>query len=186
MPEGAALFSKHCAECHSYGDEILSDDPSAPDLHGFGTEGWIAGLLDSDQIATSAYFGNTAFVGKERGGTGHKDSKMVEFVTKEFPKSPDVRQKVATALATQGDGWKNVIEDALCLDCHSVGEGDSIALDLSGYASRQWTIDFIKDPAAEHFYGDKNDRMPSFGKEEKLSEEEIETVSDWILQTKFD
>jgi hypothetical protein len=43
-----------------------------------------------------------------------------------------------------------------------------------------WIIDFIINPEHERFYGKKNDRMPCFGRDNKLSFEEIEIVVDWI------
>ena len=41
-------------------------------------------------------------------------------------------------------------------------------------------IDFIRDPAHERFYGDRNDRMPRFGEEEILDEATIGLIVDWL------
>lgn len=69
-----------------------------------------------------------------------------------------------------------------CADCHEFhgeGEGGSGPV-LTGYGSREWLISFISDPAHERFYGERNDRMPSFGKEKILTPQEIGLVTDWI------
>jgi mono/diheme cytochrome c family protein len=72
-------------------------------------------------------------------------------------------------------------DDLACIDCHDIdSEGEGSAPDLTGYGSRKWMVDFIVNPEHERFYGKKNDRMPAFGRDEKLSIEEIEIVVDWI------
>lgn len=38
----------------------------------------------------------------------------------------------------------------------------------------------IHDPTRERYYGDRNDRMPSFGTEGILRREEIGLVVDWL------
>ena len=38
----------------------------------------------------------------------------------------------------------------------------------------------IHDPTQPRYYGDNNDRMPSFGADGELSEEEIGLVVDWL------
>ncbi|MED5453859.1 MAG: hypothetical protein VX961_04960, partial [Verrucomicrobiota bacterium] len=52
--------------------------------------------------------------------------------------------------------------------------------DLTGYGSRQWIIDFVKNPEHEKFYPETNDRMPSFGKKNILTEKDIGLIADWI------
>ncbi|HEY2839672.1 MAG TPA: cytochrome b N-terminal domain-containing protein, partial [Pirellulales bacterium] len=71
---GAILFADKCASCHNYQDQpghgIVTKEPSAPNLYGFASREWIAGLLDPDKIATPQYFGLTE----------HKAGDMVSFV----------------------------------------------------------------------------------------------------------
>ena len=38
----------------------------------------------------------------------------------------------------------------------------------------------VNDPSHDRFYGKKNDRMPSFGRDEKLTTREIEIITDWL------
>jgi len=50
-----------------------------------------------------------------------------------------------------------------CTDCHTFGAQQEIGSPvLDGYMSRQWLIDFLRNPAGERFYGEANDRMPAF------------------------
>ena len=41
-------------------------------------------------------------------------------------------------------------------------------------------MSFVSDPAHERFFGDNNDRMPSFLKEKTLTTREIGMVADWL------
>jgi mono/diheme cytochrome c family protein len=38
----------------------------------------------------------------------------------------------------------------------------------------------LHDPGHDRFYGGKNDRMPAFGKDGKLTQEQIETIANWL------
>ena len=44
----------------------------------------------------------------------------------------------------------------------------------------------IGDPAHDRFYGKKNDRMPSFGKDNKLTDREIGLIGDWLRQDYYE
>jgi ubiquinol-cytochrome c reductase cytochrome b subunit len=69
-----------------------------------------------------------------------------------------------------------------CTDCHKFHEIDNAGdgPDLTDFASKAWLVAFISDPSHPRFFGDKNDRMPSFGKDKTLSEQEIGIVADWL------
>ncbi|MCL2304261.1 MAG: cytochrome b N-terminal domain-containing protein [Planctomycetaceae bacterium] len=80
-------------------------------------------------------------------------------------------------------------DDFGCLvSCHRFYDIDKIGKttdgpDLTGYMSRRWMIDFIKNPADQRFYGTRNDRMPSYhlsDKDSLMSEKEIEMLVDWL------
>jgi ubiquinol-cytochrome c reductase cytochrome b subunit len=75
-----------------------------------------------------------------------------------------------------------VFQDGLaCIDCHDIdSEEEGYAPDLTGYGSDEWTIAFLENPEDERFYGDENDRMPCYGRDGKLTDEEIKILSDWI------
>lgn len=53
--QGPKLFKQHCASCHDYstreGQGILSEKPTAPNLHGFAGREWLTGFLDAKQIS---------------------------------------------------------------------------------------------------------------------------------------
>jgi ubiquinol-cytochrome c reductase cytochrome b subunit len=104
MLQGPRLFAKHCASCHDHVDTeghgireprplVYAPDPDnanqpklvpggAPNLFGFASREWLAGLLDPKKIAAAhedkdkwlvtdaPYFGNTA----------HRNGDMVNFV----------------------------------------------------------------------------------------------------------
>ena len=68
-----------------------------------------------------------------------------------------------------------------CMDCHKFHDnGEESAPDLTGYGSREWLVAFISNPEHERFYGERNDRMPAYGEEKSLTEQEIGLVADWL------
>ena len=79
-------------------------------------------------------------------------------------------------------GIDHLIDDIACIDCHAFQEPDPDVdgPDLTGYGSRQWIIDFVKNPEHEKFYPENNDRMPAFGEREILSDDEIGLIAYWI------
>jgi len=174
---GAELFTENCASCHNHTDAeghgIVCKEPSAPNLYGFASRDWIAGLLTPDKIATPQYFGLTE----------HKAGDMVSFVQGDDFKAitPAERSAIAAALSSQAQlpaqlptdkqdatliaqGDALIRDKAGCVNCHRYGDtGDlGAAPDLGGYGSREWLTGMISDPKHERFYGDKNDRMPAF------------------------
>jgi hypothetical protein len=49
-------------------------------------------------------------------------------------------------------------------------------------------VGIIDDPTHERFYGDDNDRMPSFGKAAEgaapiLTRQQVELITDWLRET---
>jgi ubiquinol-cytochrome c reductase cytochrome b subunit len=69
-----------------------------------------------------------------------------------------------------------------CANCHQFRNKDEEATgpDLTGYGSHEWLVKFISDPAHINFYGERNDRMPSYGTSGMLSEREIGLIADWL------
>ena len=186
-PENRArrLFSSHCAGCHRYDGHDARGYPvegnsSAPDLAGFASEEWLTKLLDYDHYVSPQYFGDTAF----------RDGKMAKFLKKADEDDEALFAEVAALLASRAatketdtltDDEYGLFDDAGCLDCHDVdAEEEGSAPDLTGYAGREWLVSFLDDPSHERFYGKKNDRMPAFGKDGKMTAEEIEILADWL------
>jgi ubiquinol-cytochrome c reductase cytochrome b subunit len=85
-------------------------------------------------------------------------------------------------------GLADVLANGLsCIDCHKFHDDGELgsAPDLTGYMSRDWLIEFIRNPAAERFYGDTNDRMPAFAAHEdarlnQLDDKSIGLIVDWL------
>jgi ubiquinol-cytochrome c reductase cytochrome b subunit len=200
LSQGPRLFAQHCGSCHAHVDPASPDAEavlaasSAANLYGFGTAAWMRGLLDPEQVAGPAYFGNTA----------HKDGEMVNFVQEDLQddetwKPADIEAVIVAMAAEAGHGdaatpadriargRELVASDERCGSCHRFGDNGTdlgAACDLTGWGSREWLVGIITDPTHERFYGDTNDRMPSYGKAAGsvplLSDEQIGLVSDWL------
>jgi ubiquinol-cytochrome c reductase cytochrome b subunit len=201
LSQGPRLFAQHCASCHAHVDpaspeaEAILAESSAANLFAFGTAAWMTGLLDPDQVAGPAYFGNTA----------HKDGDMVSFVQEDLQdeetwKPADIEAVIAAMAAEAGHGDAKtpaetvargrelVASDERCGMCHRFGDNGTdlgMACDLTGWGSREWLVGLITDPTHERFYGDENDRMPSFGVAAEgsmpmLSDEQIGLLADWL------
>ena len=80
--------------------------------------------------------------------------------------------------------WDGITgSDEACIDCHGWdGEesAESRTPDLTGWMSREYMIEFIKNPEHPRFYGSGNDRMPVYGEEGTLTEKQIGLVVDWL------
>jgi len=197
---GPRLGKQHCANCHAYtpregeGPLLTLDEPVAPELYGFASREWIAGLLDPEQIATAKYFG----------GTRLAQGLMADYVRDEFAKLDEQKRKAIIAalsaeaqLESQAAADRDdaaLIEEGRellvgeCISCHRYGDAGVLgdAPDLTGYGSRQWLFGIIKDPTHERFYGNRNDRMPAYAKsiekpaENLLSAQQVGIVADWL------
>jgi ubiquinol-cytochrome c reductase cytochrome b subunit len=199
LTQGPRLFARNCASCHRYdghdGLGVVPVDPqSAPDLKGFASRAWLAGLLDPDKVATTNYFGGTKF----------RDGKMVRFVKKDVPALDAAGQeqlrKVVLALSAEAGLKAQRAQDAQdtaaieqgrtlfandtmrCAECHEFRkvDEDATAPDLTGYGSREWLLGIMANPKHERFYGRRNDRMPAFGDEKILSAEAMGLLADWL------
>ncbi len=204
--QGPLLFAQ-CASCHSHstadGEGIVADQPTAPNLKGFASRKWIRRLLDRETIegkkvfpiAGPDYFGGTAFA----------DGKMVQAVRDlwreaelddeledlkadldliaaslsaeaDLPAQRQLDQQEAKQIA---DGRKTIV-DRGCTNCHKFRDRGALgnAPDLTGYGSRQWTVEIINNPADGRFYGKRNDRMPAYS--ETLPQRQVEMLADWL------
>jgi ubiquinol-cytochrome c reductase cytochrome b subunit len=209
------LFADNCAACHSHADAsgrgIVAKTASAPNLLGFGSRAWAAGILDAGKVAGPDFFGNTR----------HKKGQMAqEFVQAELAEPDDAaKAKVAlialalsaeAALPAQAEADKQAEADGAlakgraamseafesfsCTDCHKFQDTGDLgsAPDLTGWGSKEWLTRFISDPGHEGFYRDDNDRMPAFGKagpgpkQALLSGADIELLARWIRGEKLE
>lgn len=197
--QGPKIFARNCASCHAFGGtdglgNPLPEPASAPDLKGFATREWIAGMLSTNLVDSSNYFGNTKF----------KDGKMARFVKRTIGKFEAAEQeqlaKVVKALSAEAalpgqaeldkeeaaqieEGRVLLANDTMrCTECHQFRkkDEDATAPDLTGYGSKEWLTAFVKNPAHERFYGKRNDRMPAFGMDNRLDEKSLELLVDWL------
>lgn len=197
LTQGPRIFSRNCASCHRYdghdglGNALPKDSISASDLKGFGSRAWLARYFDPKEIAGPRHWGGTAL----------KDGDMVAWVMNHIP-SATVAQKediqhmlialsAEAQLKSQRDmdkrdtaliaaGTVMLRDQKGCAECHSFHDAGKGSPDLTGYGSREWLHAFISDPAHARFFGENNDRMPSYIPEKSLSEKEIGLVADWL------
>ena len=172
--QGPRIFSRNCSSCHELKDNsgvgIATAEPSAPNLFAFGTTSWIEGMLDVDRISADDYFGRSAFRDGEM--KQHLKSLLDTF------KPDELKEKLrdaGIALAAEAGyesydapeakrGRELIVGQLRCVECHQFGTEGSTgsAPVLTGYGSADWLKGIISNPRAEQYYGDRNDRMPSF------------------------
>lgn len=197
LTQGPRLFSRNCASCHRYdghdglGNSLPKDSISASDLKGFGSREWIARFFDPKEIVGP----------KVWGGTAHKDGDMVSWVLNHVPtyqpaEKENLRQTLL-ALSAEAQltsqhsldrrdsalieaGRVSLRDPTSCGECHTFHDAGKGSPDLTGYGTHEWLTAFIADPAHTRFFGDNNDRMPSFLTEKTLSPKEIGFVADWL------
>ena len=199
LSQGPRLFADRCASCHSYDGHDglgnpLAEAPTAPDLKGFASREWVTGLLDPEQVAGPHYFGGTAFargrmvrmVQSRIAGFDAEERAALARVVKALSAEATLPGQAAVDEAEQGEieeGAGLMASEAIgCTQCHEYRGVFERRLgpDLTGYGSREWLGAFIRNPAHPRFYGDRNDRMPSFGRDKILSEREIDLLTDWL------
>ena len=200
--QGPKLWKQQCAVCHDYQDPdekvAPTEKPTAPDLYGFPSRAWIAGLLDPQQIKSAKYLGNTRFAG----------GVMVRYVEGRFAKlKAEDRTAIVAALSAEArlasqaaqdeqdtkliEKGRALIASNECARCHrfyNAGPSGSagVAPDLTGYGSREWTLGLLADPTHASFYGLRNDRMPAYVElpaqpaKNRLQPDQIGLVTDWL------
>lgn len=196
--QGRRLFAAHCASCHRYnghdGRGFPVDEPqSAADLAGFASVEWITELLDYDHYVSEKYFGGTKFkdgtmARKVLAKYTEEEKKLLPEIAKlladgaELPYEEKLDEDTREELLSLYYNDDLKFEDGrACIECHDIdSEDEGSAPDLTGYGSREWLIAFIENPEDKRFYGKKNDRMPCYGRDGKLKDEEIAILVDWI------
>ncbi len=210
--QAASLFRQHCANCHTHldthGNGIASDQPSAPNLFGFGSRDWLRGLLSADGIQSVHYFGETShaegdmaqFVENEveelsEEGQGQLEQIIIALSAEAALKSQQTIDEEAQQAGVIQAGQKAIAGEfetsSTCIDCHKFhDDGDlGAAPDLTGYASQQWLRDMISNPEHERLYGfseDANDRMPAFRpspdneQDNILTDQQLDLLINWL------
>ena len=205
--EGPRLFARQCAGCHNHaakdaGDDIVQnisiEKPSAPNLAGYASRAWIAGLLDPKRIRGPEYFGGT----KLRGGAmpgfvrdtlsnldadQKKDLEEVVMAVSAEARLPSQRLLDAKDAKAIEEGRRHLVEDFICTNCHKFHNDGSLgkAPDLTGYGSPDWIAGIVRNPADRRFYGKLNDRMPAYASptdpsHDTLSPDQIRLLTKWL------
>ena len=118
--QGPKLFERNCLSCHGHStleEELPAEERSftAPNLDGFASREWIAGILDPTQIRSAHYFGNTA----------HKEGRMAQWLDDFVPNSKisldDIKdeskvERLISRLKIGGDGDEGKITAAKKID----------------------------------------------------------------------
>ncbi len=199
LTQGPRIFSRNCASCHRYdghdglGNALPKDSISASDLKGFASRVWVQGFLNADTILSSRYWG----------GTIHTEGEMARWLSDHIPATDEARAtraNVVLALSSLAKRPSQATVDVTdrarialgiqfmrdtksgCASCHTFQDVGTDSPELTEWGSRQWMIEFVTDPTHPKFFGRDNDRMPSFGKDNTLSEREIAMVVDWIRE----
>lgn len=209
LTQGPKLFAKNCASCHAYdGHDGMGhdrkDEQTASDLKGFASREWVRGVLNAETFASKDFFGATKLIEKSKMHkflkedlTDLDDEYKAEVEAMVLALSAEAKLKHQIELDARdaeiiADGFEIIGDDTAygCTDCHKFHDEGSKGPDLTGYGSRQWQIDFIRDPSHKRFYGKRNDRMATFGpkydeegnlvRPAQLTDEEIGFIVDWM------
>jgi len=187
--------------------------PSGADLYRFASREWLTEFLSPDHIVTDKYWGGTKFVNKDEPAEGEKPkhSRMVRFTLERISDFDEEAQehlrlgiialsayaelpyqREADAEARQKGQIKAGLDhldfDVSCSDCHEVVVPDpgADAPSLIGYGSKEWLVKFLADPRHPKLYGEGNDRMPSYGKDQILTKRQIEMIADWLRESWYE
>jgi len=167
---GRRLFRKSCDSCHTLDG---AGGAKAPDLTGYLSQDWIAGLIRNPDDAR--YFGKTKLHEMESGASlGEAQIQRLAAFLAALAAHDVAPQRYPPELK---EGLK-LYENAGCESCHSLTPGEeSAAPNLSGYGGPRWLREFLRDPGSGLFYG-KDNEMPAFAK--RLSPDELESVVSFL------
>ncbi len=195
--------------------DIVNPNPTAPNLWGVGGRDWMQAFLNPKLISDNNHFGYEGSPFAEGDMVSFiQDARNDELSDEERKAVEDAFSKIGFALwldagttkLVHPDGLKELKELAIhgrelisgglaevldsgmsCIDCHKYHEEGELGMapDLTDYMSRLWMIDFIKNPSAERFYGENNDRMPAFAPHDdprmnQLDDQTIGLIVDWL------
>jgi len=211
--KGPQLFKQHCALCHGHDAIAAKKDPNtgeeqpatAPNLTGYASRVWLSGLLDPEQISGAKYFGSCKFGDPDEGQmVAAVQDIFADLDEEELAEVRRIRDLIVLALSAEAgipsqheadlkdaeriaEGVALLTDGKLgCIDCHKFHDAGELgeAPDLTGYGSRTWLTHFISNPADDRFYGENNDRMPTFvpggGEPAILTHGELTVIIDWL------
>ncbi|MBA3480704.1 MAG: cytochrome b N-terminal domain-containing protein [Pirellulales bacterium] len=194
--------------------DVINPSPTAPNLAGVGSHWWVLGFLNPETAADQNHLGYegspfaegemvTFVEGAFEGAEGDKRQEIEDAMRaiahaladeadlpslREAHQAKTVQETVAKGRELMTGGLSELLDTGTsCTDCHKFHDSGDLGLapDLTGYMSRQWMIDFIRNPADERFYPETNDRMPAFAahddpKLNQLDDKSIGLIVDWL------
>jgi quinol-cytochrome oxidoreductase complex cytochrome b subunit/cytochrome c2 len=167
VENGHRLFSANCVTCHTLhqlGGQL------GPDLTGYLSPTWLEGFLKNPQ--GKGYYGGTKLGGMPPVQLPEPQIKqLVSYISSLSQASPSPAAQAGFQVFQQN-----------CQMCHGIpGSEPGLALDLTGYGSREWLKSFLKNPAQDKFYGEAS-QMPGF--QNILSDKELDDVVQFLLSLK--
>ena len=191
LHRGGEIFGKKCQGCHSLGDR-KADEPSAPDLKGYGSLAWVRGLLENP--GSPAYFGKTPQCNgmskwKKSSQLSAEELDRVAAYVASFATIPaDVTPAEWLDDPRVKEHPGRELYEGECAQCHTLGvPGDASeriqpAPDLFAWGSPRWAARMIREPGSPSHYGylekKKAQKMPSFGGQ--LTDADISTLVRFI------
>ncbi|MBN2578110.1 MAG: cytochrome b N-terminal domain-containing protein [Pirellulales bacterium] len=199
LTQGRRVFQQHCAACHT-GAGVPAVDATAPNLTGFASRPWLAGLLDPQKIRSADYFGYKDSPFKGGRMVGHvmellsdldddekEDLKKLIMALSAEARLPAQRNIDARDAKDIEAGRKLIAEGEFgCTDCHRFhGKGQRVGPELTGYGSTEWITAITGNPASKRFYGARNDRMPAYAETDDetknlLRNHDLEMTAEWL------
>ena len=156
--QGPKLFAQHCASCHTHvaaraeGDAAAPADAkasSAPNLYGFASRAWLAGLSRSQADRRAGvlrqhepprrYRWSALSTTRWRAGRPRKSQNVVLALSAEAGLKSQVEADRKDAERIEA-GRKLIADGERCASCHKFHEHGELgsAPDLTGYGSREW------------------------------------------------
>jgi ubiquinol-cytochrome c reductase cytochrome b subunit len=201
LTHGANVFEAKCQSCHYFqgkgqtvagaaGAESMSPQ-TASDLAGFGTRGWIRGLLENP--GSDTYFGKV----KPCGGM-KRWRKNTKLTAKELD---DIADFFANLVSTTPDdmgpgewenqpsvknhpGYKAFSKDGECVTCHADWSApNDEAPNLFAWGSPRWVARMVHRPGSPYNYGflDAKDQMPAFPAD-RMTANDMTTLTQFLTQ----
>ena len=174
LTHGKAVLDQKCLGCHVFEGKGMGEARTGSDLAGFGTRGWVRGLLEKP--GSDTYFGKVPqcdgmTVWKKGSKLSPKQlDDVADFVASFAAIPPDMTPDEwlnDPKLNVAGHpGQEPFVKE--CGQCHVVDGltegGDRDAPKLFAWGSPQWIKRMIHKPGAPDLYGylEKKDQMPSF------------------------
>jgi len=184
---GPILYGEHCVRCHRHTD-VEGPGEEAANLTGYATVDWIERLiLDPGH---DNFFGQTEDMTRmadwseenveDMGAEGVRA--VAEFLAAGSP-APSPPTATGPAEAAMQAGREVFME--YCFECHLLAAEEpnrkkrrrTKAVDLTDYATPEWTRRMLVEPDHKEMYGRKNE-MPSY--KDQLTETDMDVLIRWL------